>query len=349
MARRRGLSLLFVTVAALAVTAGIAAAKRPHQPPTRSLLPLGRGQVVVSLGDPPQWLPLSGEPTYATVFAGRPRAPHAGAGNLYIAFQSPGRLCARSVSGDHARPLLASGYFRAADLVSRQQSPFAPDGGAAAGVYEQTLGPFTLHQSAATRACVWLGSSERSSALIASQLVPLLNRTFAASVSNLPQPGAGGTAYTMNAVAGRGFTYSARTTACGRTASDTSQAVPAGTPASEAIAADPSPCPGDGTSFNFDAGGQSLGSLNYTVAQAQGAVPFVLRAGGCELDAVDQTPLSDAVQYVQQDGCRLGNLLVSPFRRGLPRGVVIEAEVDGGIADLAPSGTTVDLVLNGKP
>ena len=77
--------------------------------------------------------------------------------------------------------------------------------------------------------------------------------------------------------------------------------------------------------------------------------PVVQHAGACELDPVTGTPLADAEQYVQADGCAVADVLVAPTQSGIPRGSVIDAQVDGGIAEVAPAGGAVDLVIAGRP
>jgi hypothetical protein len=304
------------------------------------------GQVVVSLGQAPEWFPLSGQPIDVTVFAGRPRATRASSQNVYVEFQRADRGCPASPGADHRTPLVARAFFSRSHLLSRR-SPFTPDGGAATDVHAMTLGPLTLHQTGSTRACVWLGRSTRTRDRLASPTIPLLNRAFAAAVSDLPQPGGATPAYTLTAVAGFSFAYAATTLACGERLADPGQPVAATTPVSEAVAPDPNPCAGDGTTFVFSSPGRALPQLRFTAAQAQAGSAVVVHAGGCELDAIDAVPEAAAAAYVQADGCTVAGTEISPYSRSLPRGAVLYAMVDGGIASLAPAGTPVDLVLNG--
>jgi hypothetical protein len=348
--RTRLLTAITVCLAGLA-TASAAAA----QVKTTALLPLARGHFQVSLGDSPQWLPVSGQELTLTLFSGRPRVGSADA--AFIGLQSARHGCAATPA--KVRPLYEiPHYYESAHLLARQSSPFAPDGGTAAGDYQASVNGITVHQSGSVRVCVWLSTSSRSHArdLAATLTLPLLNSTFAASVSNLPQASGSNSlsdsgGYTLDAFSGAdSFSYSAATTNCGTTANDPSQSADGGDLATETISLSPSPCAGDGTRFTFRrAGGGMLGTFDYTVAEATAAPLVVGHLGACELDPVSGVPVSVAAQYVVADGCRVAEEQVSPYRSGTPHGTVLEAAVDGGVADLAPRGTAVDLIINGRP
>lgn len=320
---------------------------------TLPLLPLTRGQLLVSLGDPPQWLPEAGVPIGLTVFSGAPRHAHAAALNAYIALQAPTKECAATPRADRPGRLLEVPHLYEAGHLLSATSPFTPGGGAEAGDYAATLSGVVIHQSGSVRACVWLARKTTQRGLAAVQNIQLLNGLFAASVSAVPSasPTHGDQTYTMNAISvGGPLTVSAATSQCGTRSSDPPQTVADGEVASESFAYGKASCPTDGSTFKFSAPNQrSLGTLTYTLAQASAAPPEVSSLGACELDALTVTTLAAAEQYLEDVGCRVGRLLVSPRQTGVPRGSVLEAQVDGGVAEIAPRGTAVDLVLNGRP
>lgn len=314
------------------------------------LLPFARGQLVVSLGDPPSWQPVAGQPLTVTLFSGRPESRRTAGLNAYIGFQSVERGCAATAAGDHVHLLAIDGYYHAQDRVTGS-SPFTPGGGAAAGDYEAGIPGVVIHGARMVRACIWMSPSARRRTRPTVQEIPLLNGVFAASVSNLRSAVAGaGRAYTLNAVyVATGFAYSVATRECGDLYRSAGRRVAPGALATESVSLPPSPCAGDGSRINFSSAGRALGVLSYSSAQATTSPPAVAALGACELDPLTVTHLSDAVAYVQSDGCSVGDVLAAPFRTGIPRGAVIEAQVDGGVAQLAPQGTAVDLVLNGRP
>jgi hypothetical protein len=69
--------------------------------------------------------------------------------------------------------------------------------------------------------------------------------------------------------------------------------------------------------------------------------------GGCDLNGVGGLSLGDARRYVSAVGCRVARVLTAPHSSTVPRGDATAAQVDGGIAPVAPPGTSVDLVVNG--
>lgn len=347
MVRRRALPLLALAAVAWAFSAAAAGARLVTGP----LIPLARGHLQVSLGDPPQWLPVSGRPLDLTLFSGRPSGRDSGALNAYLALQRPTRSCAPSAKRGHYTREIKS-FYAGANQLAREQSPFAPSGGAAAGDYAATLSGIVVGQRGTTRVCVWLARVASQRGLAAVQDVPLLNGVFAASVSALPTAfgAARPSAYTLNAVqVARGFGYTAVTSSCGRQYTDARRSAADGELATESISFGSSACAGDGTQFTFTTpSGRTFGALGYTVSQAQTAPPQVASLGACELDGLTVSSPTSASEYVQAVGCEVGRLLVSPYQRGVPRGAVLEAQVDGGVAALAPRGTAVDLVLNGR-
>ena len=347
MIRRRALGLLGVALAIAATAAGAAGAQLATHP----LMPLSRGQLLVSLGDPPDWLPESGTPETLTLFAGRPALRHTAGINAYIAVQRAGSRCAPTAHRGHAHLVLPDLYARGNQLT--RTSPFTPGGGAERGDDAASLSGVVVHQARVARFCIWLARSPTERGPVARQDVPLLNGLFAASVSAIPSASksAGGRYYTMNAIAvGRSLVYGASTSTCGGVSDDGPRTTAAGELATESISYGSNPCAGDGSTFSFTtAAGRSLGSLSYPVADALTAPPLVASRGGCELDALTVVPLAAAQSYLPAVGCRVGRLLLSPLSRAEPRGAVLEAQVDGGVASVAPRGTAVDLVLNGRP
>ena len=319
---------------------------------TLPLLPLARGQLLVSLGDPPQWLPEARVPLSLTIFSGRPRRGAASTLNAYVALQAAGRSCAASPRADRTQLLVVPHLYTALHRVAGGGSPFAPDGGAQAGDYAATLPGVVVRQAGSVRSCVWLAGKPSQRGLAADQDITLLNGLFAASVSAVPSAAeTANRSYTLNAInVGGPLGIAASTDDCGTRYLDGARTVADGEVATESFAFGPSSCPSDGSRFSFSAAGvRSLGTLTYTLAQATAAPPEVSSLGACELDGVTVTPLTEADQYVQDVGCSVGRLLVAPHQAGLPRGAVLEAQVDGGLADIAPRGTAVDLVLNGRP
>jgi hypothetical protein len=329
---------------------GSAVAQPSPTPAYQTLLPLARGRLLVSIGTPPQWLPESGVSTSLTLFSGGPANRDAASDTAYIALQNAGRRCAATPAKDRVTLLTIPVYYASANLISSQRrSPFA---GAPSGDYAVTLPSIVIHQHGRLRVCVWLAQRPTARGLVLSQRIRLLNGVFAASVSAVPSASTGvGATYTLDAVdVGRTFNYAATTVQCGTHYADASGSVADGQLATESIAFETNPCAGDGTTFAFTlAGGQPLATLSYTEAQAVAAPPQIASIGACELDPVDLTSLASATAYVEAVGCSVRRLLVAPYNAGLPRGAVIEAQVDGGLAQVAPRGTAVDLELNGRP
>lgn len=366
MSGRRALILLVVALVACAAGVSDAATSVSHadrgaggtdpaahasQARVLPLLPFAPGQLVVSLGNPPSWQPVAGQPLTMTLFSGRPVSRRASRQNAYVGFQSAARRCPATPAGEHAHLLSIDRYYKSENRVTGS-SPFTPGGGAAAGDYQASIPGVVIHGARTIRACIWLSSSTRRRAPATVQDIPLLTGMFAASVSNVPSAISGaGRAYTLNAVhVAKQFSYSVTTRECGARYRTATKRVAPGTLATESVSFLASPCTGDASQVNFTAAaGGSLGALSYTPAQATSTPPTVAAVGACELDPVTATKLSDAVSYVQSDGCLVGNILAAPFRSGIPRGAVVEAQVDGGIAEIAPKGTVVDLVLNGRP
>jgi hypothetical protein len=328
----------------------LAAGPAEAQPPYKPLLPLARGQLLVSLGTAPQWLPESGVTTELTLFSGAPMVRNAAADNAYIALQNAGRPCAVSPARAPQPLLVIPSFYAPANLISSQRhSPFA---GAQAGDYAVTLPSVVVHQHGRTRACVWLAQKPRSHGLDLSQSIRLLNGLFAASVSAIPSASTGiGGAYTLDAIdVGTPFSFAVTTLQCGVHSQDASGQVGDGRLATESIAIETNPCAGDGSTFSFaGAGGRALATLTYTITQATAAPPQIATAGACELDPVAAISLTTAYQYIQAVGCRVGRLLLAPYTSALPHGAVVGAQIDGGLAEIAPRGSAVDLVLNGRP
>lgn len=291
----------------------------------RPLLSLARGQVLVALGPGSEWLPVSGTPTDLTLRAGRPDRIGAGHLNAYVSLRSPAGGCPA-----HPHHALAFHHLYAPANFTAHH-------------YEATLPGVVARQRRAALACVWLGRRPGSSRLAARQRIPLLDGLFAASVTAL-SPGA----YTLAAMrVSQGFRYRATSSVCGRTYRDPLRTVPADALGVEEISYGQSSCAGDSSRFTFTtAVGQTLGTLDYSVAQASKG--DVLSLGGCELDPVTGITLSRARDYVRADGCLVSGVLAAPRQAGVPRGSVLEALVDGGEAEVAPAGSSVELVVNGR-
>lgn len=342
--------MLVATLAAGGAASG-ALAGSAVATPLQPLLPFARGQLKVLLGQGPSWQPVAGTPLTLTLFSGRPRRGVSAKTNAYITLQSPRQRCARSAAGDHAHKLVIPAYYAATDLVSKT-SIFTPGGGAAAGTYAAGLSGVIVSGVGSVRACVWLANKPKAKTRPYSQTIPLIGGLFAASVSDVPALGVSGSAaYALNAVyVARSFNYTVSTVRCGSDQVDPSQSVGPGALAAESISFPGQPCAGDDSVFTFTAPGRgALGSITYTSTEATTNPAGVGVLGGCELDPITVTRLAVAAAYVVADGCKVGRLLVAAVDPKLPRGAVTEAQVDGGIAEVAPAGSTVDLVLNGHP
>jgi hypothetical protein len=334
----------------VALTGLIGADEAVAQPPVEPLLPLHRGQLVVSLGPPGQWLPESGTPTSLTLLSGAPRSPRAVADNAYIALQRTTRACGHTPARDREPLRVIPAFYAHHDLISAQ--PGSPYAGAQAGDYAAAVSGIVITESKRVRACVWIASGPTSRGLASSYVIRLLNGLFAASVSTLPNAGTSADgAYTLDAIdVGREFAYAVTTLQCGDHYRDASSAIPDGQLASDSVAIETYPCAGDGSTYAFTrVGGRKLATLTYTETQATAPAPEISSAGGCELDPLTVVPLDVAGAYLQAVGCRIGRLLIAPYERAFPLGAVMEAQVDGGLAEVAPAGTAVDLELNGRP
>ena len=341
-----------VAVCLVSLVSLLAADRAVAQPSSyEPLLPLARGHLLVSIGTPPQWLPESGTTTSLTLFSGLPARSGDTTDNAYIAIQDAGRRCAPTPARDRQTLLEIPAYYTATNLISAHRN--SPWRGAQAGDYAVTLPSIVIHQRGRARACVWLAPKPGSRGLVRSQTIRLLNGLFAASVSAVPSASTGiGGAYTLNAIdVDRTFNYAVTTLQCGIHYSDTSGSVADGQLATESIALETNPCAGDGSTIAFThvAGAGPFATLTYTEAQAVAAPPQISAIGGCELDPVALVPLADAIPYIQAVGCGVRRLLVAPYNPGLPRGAVIEAQVNGGLAEVAPRRTQLDLELNGRP
>ncbi len=349
-------------VAALVVVLGaVAGAHTTRHVKTEPLLALTRGSFEISLGDAPAWMPLSGTPQTLTLIGGAPARASFSTDNAYVGFTGRGARCAATPAASKATYSTLANFFSSAH-TGAHAGVFAPDGGAPKSSYIDSVAKVVVHQSSAARVCIWLakdagptGATKRSKhkkpvprSLVASIVVPLLNRTFAASVSNLAgaTPGNGG--YSMYAIdGGHAFRYRVDTVQCGAKSSDAAT-ISAGTPASESIAISVAPCTGDESSFTFS-GRDVNARLSYRIADVTASPAVTVKVGGCELDPVTGTTLTAAESYLTAVGCRLGKIEITPYQKTLTRGDVAWAAVDGGVAELAPAGTTVDLVVNGSP
>lgn len=311
-------ALLTGALALAALTAAPASGR------VRPLLSLSPGNVLVSLGPASEWLPVGGSPTDLTLRAGRPAAAHPLRLNAYVAFRQPSRSCPASAPG---HTLTINHLYAPANFTEHH--------------YEVTLPNVDVRQRGSTLACVWLGPRRRHSRLAAGQIIPLLNGLFAASVSALGPD----SAYTLEAMrVSRAFRYRASSTVCGRTYRDPVRTIAADEVGVEAVSYGADSCIGDGSRFTFTTiGARPLGALTYTVRQ-----PAISALGGCELDPVTGAALSQAEAYVRADGCSVKQTLAARFRAGTRRHSVVEALVDGGVAEIAPRGTAVDLVVNGR-
>jgi hypothetical protein len=368
-ARGTALTGALVLVLSAATGGGVpAAGAQPlSHPPLRPLLSLAPGHFSVSLGPAaPEWLPLSGRPETLTLIAGRPRSRGAARANAYVGVIPATARCGATPSASDRPFLTFPAFFSAADSA-RQITPFTPDGGAAGGTFLASGGSVHLPAGRAVRACIWLGSSpgagvrphrhrhhrgpaQAGAHLAASEQIGLLNDAFAASVSNLTGAGPGHGGVLMSAISGgHRFTYRTTRLVCGATATDPPVSVPAATPASAEISIGPSPCTSDATTFAFSVAGGGRRTLTYPVTDALADPPVSVGTGGCELDPLTGARLAAALSYLAADGCRLAGLQVTPFRGPLGRGTVAWAAVNGGVAELAPAGSAVTLVLNGRP
>jgi hypothetical protein len=349
----------------LAAVVGSAAARRrpalASPIPTLPLLPLARGQLLVSIGDPPacqllvsigdppSWQPVTGTPVTVTLLSGGPAVRKTAGLNAYVGFQSTGRSCPDAARGDRGTLVTMLDFYAPTNLVLAG-SPFAPTGGAH-GDYAVSIPQVVLSGHRRIRACIWMARSERRRSRPVSQDIPVLNGLLAASVSNVPSAGGGtGAAYTLNAFGvGVGFSYSIATVQCSVVSPGQVVHVAPGTAASAAVSLLRLPCATDASRFTISSAGGIVGALEYPASDARSSPPGVVSLGGCELDPVTATTPTAAIAYVQADGCSVARLLLSPYQPGLPAGDVLEAQVDGGIAEAAPLGTPVDLVLNGRP
>ena len=335
-----------VALVAAGPSSGQTTRRAPHLRATR-LLALKRGQTVILLGPYGQWLPESGVPTTLTLLSGPPRAPNAAGETAYVALQRGAAACPRRAP---ATAQLFPAYYVNAHLISRH--PGSPFSGAQPGDYAATINRLTVTQTGSTRACVWVGVTALNARLVHTQLIPLLNGLFAASVSTLASAGSTAAhAYTLDAVdVGTPFSYAVTTGQCSSQYQDASGKVPDGELATESITLTAHPCPTDGSQFSFSsATGTAIGVLDYTVAQATASPPVVAALGGCEFDPVADTTVAEATAYVTAVGCTVHRLIAAPYQRGFAHGAVLGAQVDGGNAEVAPHGMAINLLLNGTP
>jgi hypothetical protein len=357
LGKRKVVSLCITLAAAVAAavvvgSGAIAGAHSAAQVKTVKLLAMSRGSFEVSLGNAPVWLPLSGTSQTLTLIAGAPK--QATADNAYVGFTAATRTCASTPKKSKSPYYELSDFYSAAHSAAHDAGAFAPNGGASASTYIESVSDVRFNATSSVRACIWLATSKAVTAkkahrsLAASLVLPLLNSTFAASVSNLTGalPGTGG--YAMFAFsADHSFRYSARTVQCTRTTADGASAVSAGVPASENVSISVSPCTGDVSTFSFTGADTRNAALAYPVADALAVPPVTLSAGACELDPLTGATLAGAEAYLTAVGCTLGQIEVSPYTKSLARGSVSWAQVDGGIAEVAPASSAVDLVING--
>ncbi len=368
-------AVVAVAAAALIVVLGaVAGARTNRHVKTVALLSLPRGGFEVSLGDPPEWLPLSNTPQTLTLIAGAPARAGYAADNAYVGFTGRASACA-ATPADSGSPYSTIAHFFSAAHSGTHAGMFAPNGGVPKSSYIASVAAVVVHQTSAARACIWLarniGASQTVTtekpgkagkpgkkkhkikraprSLVASVPVPLLNHTFAASVSDLSGATPGNDGYAMYAIDGaHSFRYGVSTLQCGRRSSDGLTTIAAATPASESISLSASPCSTDASTFTFR-GADINHTLGFPIADATANPPRVLKLGGCELDPLTGATLSVAEAYLSAVGCRVGQIEVTPYVKTLTRGAVAWASVDGGVAELAPAGTRVDLVLNGNP
>lgn len=110
----------------------------------------------------------------------------------------------------------------------------------------------------------------------------------------------------------------------------------------------------DDNIFNFSRiDGSALGSINYdsrvTTPAPGGAA--ILHLGACALTTgalAERTP-DEAATFLRAVGCVPGSVVTSPRRVfGYADGSVVRFHVDGAQAQLAPPGTRVDMVVNGR-
>jgi hypothetical protein len=344
---------------------GAAGAHTTRQVKTEPLLSIGRGAFEISLGPAPVWLPLSGKRETLTLIAGAPASARTSADNAYVGFTSAGRSCAATPAASGRTFYTLAELYSAAHAASSHAGVFAPNGGAARGTYIDSVAGVVIRQSASTRACIWLAATsgrvtpaakgkhkqrKKAQRSLAETLVlPLLNNTFAASVSNLTGASAGSGGISMYALdGGHAFRYAATTTQCGKTSADPVASVPAATPGSESVSLSASPCSTDATTFNFSATGLGK-AIVYPLSDALADPPTTVGAGGCELDPLTGASMAAAQAYLSAVGCKLGTVQITPYEKTLTRGSVSWASVDGAVAELAPAKSTVDLVLNGTP
>jgi hypothetical protein len=306
------------------------------------LLAMGRGQLSVLLGQDGEWQPQAGVPETLTLIAGPPGTPRAARLTAYVALQSAARSCGASPSAAGGPLFAIPQFYSAQDLVTAG-SALAPTGGAAAGSYAVAVDAGVLREHGAVRACAWLDRSVRARAPHLSETIPLLNGLVAASVF----PTTGGYALDAGTI-GTSFGFSAATAVCGSPSPARRVHVGAGQETSDIVSVGSLDCATDGTEFTFyDAAGAAVGALGYTNADALSASAPVAHFGGCDLEGVAGRSLAAARAYVAAVGCHVGRVLTAPADGVLPRGMVSEAQVDGGAAPLAPPGTTVDLVRDG--
>lgn len=326
-------------VASLAVAGTAQALKLP-------LLPLARGHVRVLLGAQPYWMPVSGRTTL-TLLAG-PATRRQKALNAYIALHRAGQSCAASAKGDTASKLTFTSFFSGANVLP-PVNPLAPNGGGERGVAAASEA-VTVRQRGTVRACVWLAKQPATRTRAIVQQIPLLDGLFAASVAALPAGLHGApTSFSLDGFSvGSGFRYRVTSTVCGASTTDQMQSVASETQATELVSIGSGNCPSDTWAFSFTTPkGRSRGSISYALADFT-ATPWVIgHLGACDLTGATATTLAAARAFVAGVGCRVGRVLTQPYDKAVPRGMVSMVQVDGGVAQIAPPGTTVDLVVDG--
>ena len=329
--------LVLPALALLAAPAGALAAK---------LLPLRPGELTVLLGQSGEWQPQSGSPLTLTLLAGPARSRRDLGLTAFVALQPTSKACAASPAADRGAAVDMGPIYSSATVVG-PGNPLAPDGGAARDVHAASVGGIVVGVTGhSVKACTWLDSSATQRARATAQEIPLLNGLFAAAV--WPTPAGGAVAgYALDAESvGNAFSYDLSAAFCGTNSTTHGGHFASGDEASYQVSISSIDCPTDGSDFSFSGpGGSSLGSISYTVSDAHSAT--IGHLGGCDLDGVGGLSLGSARHYVAAVGCHVARVLTAPYSSTVPRGGVTAAQVDGGIAPVAPSGTAVDLIVNG--
>jgi hypothetical protein len=151
--------------------------------------PLVPGQSVVTVGVVPtaslanelggfggagSWTPLSGMPTTVTLWS-HPLARPSSRLNAYVAFQPVSRGCAPSPARDRTRLVVQPHFYE----LGRETE-------LGDGIYDLQLpGTVVINQREAVRVCMWFSSSRGAVSYPNTQVLPLLNDAFGATVSSL--------------------------------------------------------------------------------------------------------------------------------------------------------------------